>query len=377
LIKANDFSFITKRINKELKEATNRVIDSNWYILGKEVENFEREFANYLEVKYCIGVGNGLEALHIILRAYGIREGDEVIIPSNTYIATALAVSYAGAIPIMVEPDERTYNINPDLIEEKISKKTKAIMPVHLYGQACDMDLINEVAKKYNLKVIEDAAQAHGATYKGRKCGTLGDASGFSFYPTKNLGALGDAGAVTTNDKELAEKVRALRNYGSDKHYYNKYMGFNSRLDEMQAAILRVKLRHLEEFNEERKTIAQLYLKGLQDTNLILPYVPEWAEPVWHQFVVRTKKRDELQEYLKSKGIGTLIHYPLPIHLQEAYQHLGYKNGDFPIAEKIANEILSLPMANEILSLPMWIGLKKEDIEIVCKMIKNFKSKSD
>ena len=369
MIKATDFSFVTKRINKELKEATNRVIDSNWYILGKEVEEFESEFADYLGVKYCIGVGNGLEALHIILRAYGIGEGDEVIIPSNAYIATALAVSYAGATPIMVEPDERTYNINPDLIEGKITKKTKAIMPVHLYGQACDMDPINEVAKKYNnLKVIEDAAQAHGATYKGRKCGTLGDDSGFSFYPTKNLGALGDAGAVTTNDKELAEKVKALRNYGSEKHYYNKYMGFNSRLDEMQAAILRVKLRHLEEFNEERKMIAQTYLRGLQDTDLILPYVPEWADPVWHQFVIRSTKRDELQEYLKSKGIGTLIHYPLPIHLQEAYEHLDYKKGDFPIAEKIANEVLSLPT---------WVGLKKEEIEMICKVSNNFKNKID
>ena len=364
MIKATDFSFVTKRINQELKEATNRVIDSNWYILGKEVENFEREFANYLGVKYCIGVGNGLEALHIILRAYGIREGDEVIIPSNTYIATALAVSYAGATPIMVEPDERTYNINPYLIEEKITKKTKAIMPVHLYGQACDMDPINKIAKKYGLKVIEDSAQAHGAVYKGRKCGVLGDASGFSFYPAKNLGALGDAGAVITNDKELAEKIRALRNYGSKKHYYNKYMGFNSRLDEMQAAILRVKLRHLEEFNEERKMIAQHYLKGLQNTNLILPYVPEWAEPVWHQFVIRSKKRDKLQEFLKSKGIETLIHYPVPIHLQEAYKHLGYKEGDFTIAEK---------MANEVLSLPMWVGLEKEKIKMICKVIRNFK----
>jgi len=366
LIKTTDFSFVTKRINKELKEATNRVIDSNWYILGKEVESFEREFANYLGVKYCIGVGNGLEALHIILRAYGIGEGDEVIIPSNTYIATALAVSYAGAIPIMVEPDERTYNINPDLIKEKITKKTKAIMPVHLYGQACDMDPINEVAKKYNLKVIEDSAQAHGAKYKGRKCGALGDAAGFSFYPTKNLGALGDAGAITTNDKELAEKVKVLRNYGSERYYYNKYMGFNSRLDEMQAAILRVKLRHLKEFNKERKIIAQLYLNDLEDANLILPYVPEWAEPVWHQFIIRTKNRDELQEYLKSKGIGTLIHYPLPIHLQEAYKHLGYKKGDFPIAEKIANEVLSLPM---------WVGLKREEIEMICRGIKNYKNK--
>jgi len=363
LIKATDFSFVTRRINKELKEATNRVIDSNWYISGKEVENFEREFANYLGVKYCIGVGNGLEALHIILRAYGIGNGDEVIIPSNTYIATALAVSYAGAVPIMVESDERTYNINPDLIEEKITKKTKAIMPVHLYGQACDMDPINEIAKKYNLKVIVDSAQAHGATYKGRKCGTLGDASGFSFYPTKNLGALGDAGAVTTNDKELAEKIRALRNYGSEKHYYNKYMGFNSRLDEMQAAILRVKLKHLEEFNLERKMIAQLYLNDLQDTDLILPYVSEWTEPVWHQFVIRSKKRDKLQQHLKSKGIKTLIHYPLPIHLQEAYKDLGYKKGNFPIAEK---------MANEVLSLPMYPYLSEKNIKIITNYIKKY-----
>lgn len=363
MIKATDFSFVTKRINKELKEATNRVIDSNWYILGKEVENFEREFANCLGVKYCIGVGNGLEALHIILRAYGIGEGDEVIIPSNTYIATALAVSYAGAIPVMVEPDEQTYNINPDLIEEKITKKTKAIIPVHLYGQACDINPINEVAKKYNLKVIEDAAQAHGATYKGKKCGALGDASGFSFYPTKNLGALGDAGAITTNDKELAGKIRALSNYGSEKHYYNKYMGFNSRLDEIQAAILRVKLRHLEEFNKERKTIAQIYLKGLQDTNLVLPYVAEWTEPVWHQFVIRTKRRDELQEFLKSKRIETLIYYPLPIHLQKAYEGLGYKKGDFPVAERISNEVLSLPM---------WIGLTCIDIQKICKNIRRY-----
>jgi len=363
LIKATDFSFVTKRINKELKEATDRVIDSNCYILGKEVENFEREFANYLGIKYCIGVGNGLEALHIILRAYGIGEGDEVIIPSNTYIATALAVSYAGAVPIMVEPDERTYNINPDLIEEKITKRTKAIMPVHLYGQSCDTDPISKIAKKYGLKVIEDSAQAHGATYKGRKCGTLNDVSGFSFYPTKNLGALGDAGAITTNDKELAKKVEALRNYGSEKHYYNKYRGFNSRLDEMQAAILRVKLRHLEEFNKERKEIAHFYLNNLQDSNLILPYVPEWTEPVWHQFVVRCKKRDELQKYLNDRGIETAIHYPVPIHLQEAYKDLSYKKGDFPITEK---------MANEVLSLPMWIGLNEEFIKYIVNKIRKW-----
>ena len=363
MIQFNNFSFVTNKINQELKDAANRVIDSSWYILGKEVENFEIEFANYIGVKYCIGVGNGLEALHLILRAYGIGKDDEIIIPSNTYIATALAVSYSGAIPAFVEPNELTYNINPDLIEEKITKRTKAIIPVHLYGQSCDMDIINKIAKKYNLKVIEDSAQAHGATYKGRKCGTLSDASGFSFYPTKNLGAMGDAGAITTNDKDLAEKVKALRNYGSKEHYYNKYKGSNSRLDEMQAAILRVKLRHLDEFNNERKKIAKIYFDKLQNINLILPYIPEWANPGWYLFVVRSKKRDELQKYLDSRGIETAIHYPIPIHSQEAYEDLGYKKGDFPIAEK---------MANEILSLPLWIGLEKEIMGKITKSIKDF-----
>jgi len=363
LIRFNNFSFVTNKINRELKDAANRVIDSSLYILSKEVENFEIEFANYIGVKYCIGVGNGLEALHLILRAYGIGKDDEIIIPSNTYIATALAVSYAGAIPVFVEPNELTYNINPDLIEEKITKRTKAIIPVHLYGQSCDMDIINKIAKKYNLKVIEDSAQAHGATYKGRKCGNLSDASGFSFYPTKNLGAMGDAGAITTNDKDLAEKVKALRNYGSKEHYYNKYKGFNSRLDEMQAAILRVELRHLDEFNDERKKIAKIYFDKLQNSNLILPYIPEWANPVWHLFVVRSKKRDELQKYLDSRGVETAIHYPIPIHLQEAYEDLGCKKGDFPIAER---------MANEILSLPLWIGLEKEIMGKITKSIKYF-----
>lgn len=363
MIKFNNFSFVTNKINQELKDAANRVIDSNRYILGKEVENFEIEFANYIGAKYCIGVGNGLEALYLILRAYGIGKDDEIILPSNTYIATALAVSYAGAIPVFVEPNKLTYNIDPDLIEEKITKRTKAIIPVHLYGQSCDMDNINKIAKKYNLKVIEDSAQAHGATYKGRKCGTLSNASGFSFYPTKNLGAIGDAGAITTDDKNLAGKVKALRNYGSEKHYYNKYKGYNSRLDEMQAAILRVKLRHLDEFNYERKKIAKIYFDKLQNSNLILPYIPEWANPAWYLFVVRSKKRDELQKYLNSQGVETSIHYPIPIHLQEAYEDLDYKKSDFPIAEKIANEILSLPL---------WIGLEKEIIEKITKSIKGF-----
>jgi len=363
LIKFNNFSFVTRKINLELKDAVNSVIDSNWYILGQEVENFEIEFANYLGVKYCVGVGNGLEALYLILRAYDICKDDEIIIPSNTYIATALAVSHTGAIPVFVEPDELTYNMNPYLIEEKITKRTKAIMPVHLYGQSCDMDTINKIAKKYNLKVVEDSAQADGATYKGRKCGTLGDASGFSFYPTKNLGALGDAGAITTNDADLTEKVKTLRNYGSKKHYYNKYKGINSKLDEMQAAILRVKLRYLDEFNDERKKIAKIYFDKLQNIGLMLPYVPEWANSVWHLFVVRSKKRDELRKYLTSKGIETAIHYPIPIHLQEAYEDFGYRKGDFPITEKIANEILSLPL---------WVGLEKEIMGKIIKSIKYF-----
>lgn len=360
MIRFNNFSFVTRKINQELKDAVNRVIDSNWYILGQEVENFEIEFANYLGVKYCIGVGNGLDALYLILRAYDIGKDDEIIIPSNTYIATALAVSHTGAIPVFVEPDELTYNMNPYLIEEKITKRTKAIMPVHLYGQSCDMDTINKIAKKYNLKVVEDSAQADGATYKGRKCGTLGDASGFSFYPTKNLGALGDAGAITTNDADLTEKVKTLRNYGSTKHYYNKYKGINSKLDEMQAAILRVKLRYLDEFNDERKKIAKIYFDKLQNSDLILPYISEWANPVWHLFVIRNIERDKLQKYLNSKGIETAIHYPIPIHLQEAYEDFGYRKGDFPITEKIANEILSLPL---------WIGLEKEIIGKIIKSI--------
>lgn len=363
MIQFNNFHFVSNKINQELKDAANRVIDSSWYILGKEVKNFEIEFANYIGVKYCIGVGNGLEALHLILSAYGVGKDDEIIIPSNTYIATALAVSYVGAIPVFVEPDELTYNINPDLIEEKITKRTKAIIPVHLYGQSCDMDIINKIAKKYNLKVIEDSAQAHGATYKGRKCGALSDASGFSFYPTKNLGAIGDAGAITTNDKVLAEKVKTLRNYGSKEPYYNKYKGFNSRLDEMQAAILRIKLRHLDEFNDERKKIVEIYFNKLRNSNLVLPYIPEWTNPVWHLFVVSSKKRDELQKYLDSRGVETAIHYPIPIHLQEAYVDLGCKKGDFPIAEK---------MANEILSLPLWIGLEKEIVGEIIKSIKDF-----
>lgn len=332
-------------LKDELDAAYHRVMDSGWYILGKEVEAFENEFAEYCEVKHCIGVANGLEALHLIVRAYGIRPGDEVIVPSNTYIATWLAVTHAGATPVPVEPDERTYNIDPARIEQAITPKTKAIMVVHLYGQTADMDLINVIASKHGLKVIEDCAQAHGAKYKGHRAGSLGDAAGFSFYPGKNLGAIGDGGAVTTNDKELADRIKVLRNYGSQIKYHNEIVGFNSRLDELQAALLSVKLRKLDEWNERRKLTASAYLDGLKrSNNLVLPFVPDWADPVWHLFVVRSQKRDELQNQLAEAGIGTMIHYPIPPHLQKAYSELGFGNGFFPISEIIHNEVLSLPM---------------------------------
>jgi dTDP-4-amino-4,6-dideoxygalactose transaminase len=320
-------------------------MESGWYILGEEVEAFEREFADYCGAKYCIGVGNGLEALHLILRAYDVGPGDQVIVPANTYIATWLAVSYAGATPVPLEPDEKTYNIDPTRIEAAITKRTKAILPVHLYGQPADMDPIIHIAKKYNLKVIEDAAQAHGAMHKGKKVGGLGDAAGFSFYPGKNLGAFGDAGAVTTNNSESAERIRVLRNYGSRIKYYNETKGFNSRLDPLQAAFLRVKLKSLEEWNRRRTVVAQHYLSNLGGVEgLILPSVPEWAQPVWHLFVVRHARRDALMKCLTEQKIGTLIHYPVPPHLSQAYSDLNQKTGYFPITERIADSVLSLPI---------------------------------
>jgi len=337
-------------IRAQLQDAFDRTLNSGWYILGTEVKEFEKEFACYCEAKHCIGVGNGLEALHLILRAYGIGADDEVIVPSNTYIATWLAASYAGATPVPVEPDEHTYNIDPMRIAAAITPRTKAIIVVHLYGQPADMDAINAIAKKHNLKVIEDAAQAHGARYKGKRVGTLGDASGFSFYPGKNLGAIGDGGAVTTNDTELAEKIRVLGNYGSRVKYHNEVKGFNTRLDELQAAFLREKLKKLDEWNERRKGIAVEYLSKLFDANLGLPFVPEWADPVWHLFVVRSQQRDALQARLSAQGIGTMIHYPIPPHLQPAYSELGIKQGSLPIAEVIHHEVMSLPMGPHLTS---------------------------
>ena len=340
----------------ELDAAYHRVIESGQYILGHEVEAFEQEFATYCDTKYCIGVSNGLEALHLILRAYDIGNGDEVIVPANTYIATWLAVSCCGAKPIPVEPDEKTYNLDPALIEEAITPRTRALIAVHLYGQPCDMDCINAIARKHGLKVIEDAAQAHGAFYKGRRTGGLGDAAGFSFYPGKNLGAIGDAGAITTNDATLATKLKLLRNYGSSIKYHNKIKGFNSRLDELQAAFLRVKLKRLDGWNNARSKLAFKYMSGLNNSAFSIPFVPSYSTPVWHLFVVRHLARDVIQNRLQQFGIGTVIHYPIPPHLQPAYCELGYSKGDFPISERIHNEVISLPIYPQ---------LKIENIDVV------------
>ena len=350
-------------LDKDLRAALERVYTRSCYIEGVEDEAFEKPFAEYCNSKYCVGVGNGLDALMLALKALGVGEGDEVIVPSNTYIATALAVTYVGATPVFVEPDIRTFNINPELIEAAITDKTKAVMPVHLYGQACDMDPIMEIAKKYNLYVVEDCAQAHGATYKGKVIGSFGDAAGFSFYPGKNLGALGDAGATVTKNKELADMIRALGNYGSDYKYHHIYQGNNSRLDEMQAAFLAAKLPHLDKINVERRRIAQKYLEGITNPEVVLPHVPEDMVPVWHIFGIRCKRRAELEKYLNDKGIGTNKHYPIPMHLQDCYKDLGFKEGDFPIAEEIS--------ATE-LSIPMYYGMTDEQIQYVIDAINEF-----
>ena len=350
-------------LESDLRGAFDRVFSRSWYIEGEEDKVFEEVFAAYHGVKHCVGVGNGLDALMLALKALGIGEGDEVIVPSNTYIATALAVTYVGAKPVFVEPDIRTFNIDPSRIEAAVTEKTKAIMPVHLYGQPCDMDLIMEIARKYDLRVVEDCAQAHGARYKGRRIGTFGDAAGFSFYPGKNLGALGDAGAVLTNDEELSKKIRALGNYGSDYKYHHIYQGNNSRLDEMQAAFLSAKLPHLDRMNAERRRIAERYLAGIHHPDVILPYVPDYAEPVWHIFAVRCSRRDELEKHLNALGVMTNKHYPIPMHLQECYRDLGYKKGDFPLSEEISQTELSLPM---------FYGMTVDEIQFVVDTINGF-----
>lgn len=342
-----DLKGLNAQYKAELIEACTRVIDSGWYVQGNECKEFDNEFTQYCGTKYAIGVANGLDALILILRAYkemGImNDGDEVIVPSNTYIASILAISQNNLVPVLVEPDINTYLIDPSKIEEKITSKTKAILPVHLYGQTCEMDKISEIAKKYNLKVIEDSAQSHGAYYKDKRSGNLGDASGFSFYPGKNLGALGDGGAVTTNDEELANTIKALGNYGSHKKYENLYKGINSRLDEMQAAMLRVKLKYLDNEVEKRREISNYYLQNIKNDNIILPTVREQDNHVWHLFVIRTTKRDELQKYLLDNGIQTLIHYPLPPHKQNAYTE--WNDESYPISEQIHDEVMSLPIS--------------------------------
>lgn len=328
-----------------LDAAYSRVMDSGWYILGQEVESFEQAWASYCGVKYCIGVASGLDALYLSLKAIGVGPGDEVLVPSNTYIATWLAVSHTGATPVPVEPDVSTYNMDPGLIEKKITHRTKVILPVHLYGQPADMDPIMDIASNYGLMVLEDAAQAHGARYKGRPCGGLGHAAAWSFYPTKNLGAFGDAGAVTTNDSVLAQKLSLLRNYGSQRKYENELKGHNSRLDSLQAAFLRVKLGKLEEWNVRRRKWARCYQEGLSDIpGLVVPKIPEWADPCWHLFVIRHVMRDELQATLSTWGIQTLIHYPIPPHLSNAYAHDRFET-QLPIAEMLASSVLSLPIS--------------------------------
>ncbi len=357
------FVSMQKEIKKDITKKFQDIYENAYYIHGTEFQNFNKNFADYIGVKYAVGVGNGLEALILILRAFEIGAGDEVIVPSNTYIATALAVSYVGAKPVFVEPNLDDFLINANLIEKAITKRTKAIIAVHLYGQCCDMNKIKSIAKKHNLKVIEDAAQAHGATYKGKKAGALGDAAGFSMYPGKNLGALGDAGAVTTNDKKLAEKVLALSNYGSDYKYHNLYKGLNSRLDEIQAGFLNVKLPHLDKWNSFRNEVAEEYCKKINNPKIILPSVNKDNYHVWHVFAIRCKERDKLENYLKEKGISTLKHYPIPIHLQPAYKDLDFKKGDFPIAEEISETELSLPM---------FYGMKKDEIKYVIDCLNEF-----
>ena len=338
------FKPMERELDADLRAAFERVYQRSWYIEGEEDAAFEKAFADYCGVEHCIGCGNGLDALMLALKALGVGAGDEVLVPSNTYIATALAVTYTGATPVFVEPDIRTYNIDPMRLEAALTERTKAVMPVHLYGQSCDMGPIMAFAKKHGLYVVEDCAQAHGATYNGKKIGTFGDAAGFSFYPGKNLGALGDAGAAVTNNKTLADKIRALGNYGSDYKYHHVYQGNNSRLDELQAAFLSAKLPHLERMNAERRRIADRYLAEVHNEQIVLPYVLPGTEPVWHIFAVRCQKRDELTAYLAEKGISTNKHYPIPIHLQGAYASLHIPQGALPIAEEISATQLSLPM---------------------------------
>jgi dTDP-4-amino-4,6-dideoxygalactose transaminase len=359
-----DFNELHRPIKEELIESFCKVLDSNWFILGNEVELFEKEFATFSNTAHCIGVSNGLDALILALKAVGIGNGDEVIVPSNTYVATALAVTHVGAIPVFVEPRWNTANINPEAIESAITKNTKAIIPVHLYGMPCEMDKIMSIAEKYNLYVIEDNAQAQGALFGIKRTGSIGHVNAVSFYPGKNLGALGDGGAVTTNDESIARKVRVLRNYGSQKKYFNEVIGHNNRLDELQAAILRVKLKHLDEWNKTRSFLVAEYRKFLWEIKEVKLFDEGYdVNSAHHLFVIKVEEREQLQSFLTEQGIGSLIHYPVPPHLQECYKFLGYRNGSLPIAEKLSNEVLSLPL---------YIGMTLSEVKYVTDAVREF-----
>jgi dTDP-4-amino-4,6-dideoxygalactose transaminase len=355
---------MNRQIKPEILKAFEDFFESNWYVLGDSVKDFEINYALFNETKYAVGVSNGLDALHLALKTLNIGEGDEVIVPSNTYIATLLAVTCVGAKPILVEPDLFSYNISPENIKDSISEKTKAIIPVHLYGQACDMDSIMSIAYDFNLKVIEDNAQAHGAKWNGNLTGSWGHINATSFYPGKNLGAYGDAGAITTNDEYLYKMALILRNYGSEKKYFNEKIGFNMRLDECQASFLNVKLKYINEWTLNRQQIASWYDKNLNGIgDMILPFHSDNATHVYHLYVIRTKFRDLLKEFLEVNKIGTLIHYPIPPHLQNAYKSMGYRIGEYPIAEEIANTCLSLPM---------WPGMTIDDVSEIANLIRSF-----
>lgn len=347
---------------KEYEEKAIEVLRSGWYILGKEVEAFEKEWADYIGARYCVGLASGLDALWISFRLLDIKEGDEVIVCANAYIACVMGITINGATPVFVEPDQYD-NIDANQIEKAITSKTKAILAVHLYGQSCDMTKIMEIAHKHNLRVVEDCAQSHGNHWQGKRVGTFGDVGCFSFYPSKGCGAFGDAGCIVTNNEELAQKFRVFRNYGSEKRYHNQMVGSNSRLDELQAGLLRVKLSHMDEFNKERCQIAQRYMEEIRNPLITLPQIRPGADSSWHQFVIHTNKRDELMEFLKEHDVGTLIHYPIPPHLSEAYEYLGKKKGDYPIAEQYADEVLSLPMYN---------GMTKKEQDYVIEVINKF-----
>jgi dTDP-3-amino-3,4,6-trideoxy-alpha-D-glucose transaminase len=353
-----------EELRTELDAAYHRVMESGWVLLGKELEAFEAEYAASVGVKHCVGVANGLEAMQLVLMARGVGPGDEVIVPSHGYIATWLAVTHVGAKPVPCESDPRTYNLDPARLAAHLTPRTKVILPIHLYGQTADMEAINEIAARHGVFVLEDASQSHGALCRGRSAGALGGAAGVSFYPSKNLGALADAGAVTTDDAALADKIRHLRNYGSKVRYHNDYLGLNSRLSELQAAFLRVKLPRLAAWNVRRVALAFRYLEQLRGVgDLTLPHVPDWARPVWHLFVIRTARRDALQQHLAAQGVGTQIHYPIPPHLSKAYAAAGWKRGDFPLAERLADEVLSLPIGPHTTA---------EQVDHVCAQVRGF-----